>query len=142
MRDLSQQDRQEIAELNARYAMAIDLGHADDFASIFTEDGLLLGIDSKRRGGSERYRAEGHQALAMFAASAFEKRRGFGRHWSGNQIVEPDNDRVKGTSYLFFLTIDPDHLTNEIMVSAIQHDVYVHTTAGWRMSQRVVEYDG
>jgi hypothetical protein len=142
MAGLTVADRLDIHELIARGNQAIDFGEPEAYAAVFTPDGVLVGEDSPRRGGAVRYRLEGHDELRTFAADAAAKRQGYGRHWVNSTVLSIEDGGASGISYLAFLTIDPATVACDIMVSAVLHDRYAKTAEGWRISERIVTYDG
>jgi hypothetical protein len=143
MSTISPADRLEILDLLARNSHAIDLGQPHDYAATFAEGGRMTGQASPRRGGAVKYDLVGRPALEKFAADAFAKRQGYGRHWVGNTALSASgDDTVSGMSYLFFQTVDPDTLACAIMVSAVHRDLFRRGESGWEIAERLVAYDG
>lgn len=139
---LTVEDQLELHDLIARSSQAIDFSNPEAYAEVFAEDGVLIGQEAERRGGAVKYRCEGRDELRRFAADAAAKRKGFGRHWINSTVLRADDDGASGVSYLFFLTIDPDTVACDIMVSAVHHDRFTRTSGGWKLAERKVLYDG
>ena len=142
MPTLTTEDRLDLHDVIARSSQAIDFSNPEAYADCFTSDGVMLGEESPRCGGLVKYRVAGHQQLRKFAADAAAKRQGFGRHWISNTILKAEDGGASGISYLLFLTIDPETVACRIMVSAVHYDRYARTDTGWKISERVVRYDG
>jgi ketosteroid isomerase-like protein len=86
-------DREQIHELYARYALAIDAGRYDEWVGYFTEDGVF---DSSRMG-----RFEGREQLRRFTETYDRAREGGQiRHVISNVLVNIAGDTATGTCYL------------------------------------------
>lgn len=96
MAQLSTEDRQEIAELVARYCWAIDQRRWDGFLELFTDDcrldfGDVMGV-FEGRAGLERFTTV-MTGLALFM-----------RHYTTNLIVQGDGAEAQARSYVLALT--------------------------------------
>ena len=141
MYDLTTEDRLDLHELVARITHAIDFSNPDAVAELFTPDGVMQGEESPRKGGGVRYRTQGREELRTYIAAAVEKRPVRGRHWTSNVVIEPSETGAVGTSYLIFLTIDPQNSTSSILLTAVHHDQYLKTTDGWKFAKRTIIFD-
>lgn len=100
------EDRAAIENLQARYMFALDFQDPNEYAAVFTEDGVLDYGAGKIRGraairemvagmraASERQRAQDDSGL----------RPARGRHNISNIVVEIDGDRATATAYWFHM---------------------------------------
>jgi hypothetical protein len=139
---LAPADRLEIHDLVARLCQALDFSRPADFVGVFTPDGVYQAVSSEASGREPRFRHTGPAELLGFAEAAVEKRRGLGRHWTGNLVVEPDGeDRATGVSYVLFVEIDATTKERRIVISGVHEDAYVRTPEGWRVASRTVVAD-
>jgi hypothetical protein len=141
---LAADDQLEIGTLVARLCHALDFSRPADFVGVFTADGVYQAVSSLASGRQPRFRHHGPAELLAFAESAVEKRRGLGRHWTGNLVVEADPqeaDRASGVSYVLFVEIDAETKERRILVSGVHEDVYVRSPDGWRVESRTVVAD-
>ena len=125
---LSVEDRLEIQELYARYALTIDTGDAEGWANTFTPDGVF--------NNSSR----GHDALVQFVHDWRANRNGANRrHWYTNLILTPSANGVRGSIYMMLLDVGtrPPAPVN----SYLYDDVLMKTAAGWRFQSRVLKSD-
>jgi hypothetical protein len=130
-----------ISTLVARLCQALDFSRPDDFVASFVEGGVYQAVSSEATSRTPRFRHEGTDQLRAFAESAVAKRQGLGRHWTGNLVVEGDDERASGVSYVLFVEIDPQTRERRIPISGVHHDEFLHTDDGWRFVSRTVVAD-
>ena len=88
-------DHQQIRELYARYAYALDHGDIERMMDCFTEDAVF---ESARQG-----RFEGRDGLRKFATNIPERLGGAQiRHLITNQLCELGSDRGTGSCYFMY----------------------------------------
>src|SRR6266545_5639564 len=138
---LTPDDHRQISTLLARWSHALDFSRPQDFVDIFTSDGVYQAVSSEATGRRPRFRYEGAAELLGFAESAVEKRRGLGRHWTGNLVVDGDGDTASAVSYVLFVEIDPETKQRRIPISGVHHDMLVKTANGWLFASRTVVAD-
>jgi hypothetical protein len=125
---LTVEDRLEIQELYARYALMIDSGDAEGWANTFTPDGVF--------NNSSR----GHDALVQFVHDWRANRNGANRrHWYNNLILTPTAAGVRASVYMILLDVGtrPPAPVN----SYLYDDALVRTAGGWRFQSRVLKSD-
>ena len=125
---LGVEDRLEIQELYARYALTIDTGDAEGWANTFTPDGVF--------NNSSR----GREALVQFVHDWRANRSGANRrHWYSNLILTPASGGVRGSVYMMLLDVGtrPPAPVN----SYLYDDLLVKTQNGWRFQSRVLKSD-
>ena len=129
---LTADDYIEIQQLYAKYAHTIDLGDAEGWADTFTPDGMFgdPSSDSATRG---------RQSLVAFAANAYVRNSGTGRHWNSQVLITPTSAGADGSCYL--LLLDTGAQPVGIRVAGIYRDKIVKTADGWRFSNRVASAD-
>ena len=138
------EDQLEIGTLVARLCQALDFSRTVDFVDAFTADGVYEAVSAVTSRRQPQFRHQGPAELLTFAESAVEKRRGLGRHWTGNLVIEADPqdvDRATGVSYVLFVQIDAETKERRILTSGVHEDVYVRTPDGWRVASRTVVAD-
>jgi hypothetical protein len=141
---LSPADQLELQSIVARLCQALDFSRPADFVDSFTPDGVYEAVSSVASGRLPRFRHEGSAALLAFAEAAVEKRRGLGRHWTGNLVLEADPrepDRATAVSYVLFVEIDERTKERRILISGVHEDAFARTAAGWRLTRRTVVAD-
>lgn len=138
---LTVDDRLDLIDLIARLCQALDFSRPSDFVDVFVADGVYQAESSEASGRQQRFRHQGSEQLLAFARSAVEKRRGLGRHWTGNVVLEETADGASAVSYVLLLDIDPDSKERRFPISGVHHDRFVRTDAGWRFAERVVVAD-
>ena len=95
---LTQQDKDDIVELVARYNWHIDHWEAEEWADLFTEDGVLIA------GGTERCR--GRAARTEYVAVRRRTGKPKIRHWAGNFIIDGDGATARLRCYVKAYLID------------------------------------
>jgi hypothetical protein len=139
--ELSAEDRLDLVELIHRLCHALDYSRPADFAAVFTPDGVYRAVSSVASGEQPRFRHEGAAQLLAFAEAAAQKRRGLGRHWTGNVVLEATDAGASAVSYVAFLQIDPDTKERRITISGTHRDRFVRAPEGWRFTSRTVVAD-
>ena len=120
---LSLQERAELADLMARYAIYADAGEGDAFAAMFTEDGELVIRDQAVRGRSN-------------LAAMINRKTSRTLHLpSAPVLVKVAPDRVRARSQLLFMRDATASASGESGF-AVYEDTIVKTPQGWRFQQR------
>lgn len=144
MIDQTYRDKQDIAELLHRYALAVDTDDFGKMAGIFVQDATfsLVGMDA----------AEWHWSVAEYCefVSAIVKQCDWVMHNSGNLIVEISQDTATAISYLnTAYGVKPgEHVLQfqvhsdqpvDVEIGARYRDQLIRTASGWRIGKRVCE---
>jgi hypothetical protein len=125
---LTAQDYAEIQQLHSRYAIGVDSGNAELFASAFTEDGTL--ILSGRT-------FQGRQQLAQMAGAPGPDKGPMNvSHVVTNVLIEPSTEGATGTAYFIRMTIGKDGKPSTVDGGGVYQDTFVKTAAGWRIKKR------
>ncbi len=127
------EDREQIRELYARYAMAIDTSDYDAWVDCFTEDGVF---ESTRFG-----RHAGAQGLRRFTAIYRESLGGAQvRHVITNETFQIEGDRGTGACYLVYYHCKD----GRVQQTAVGHyrDRLRKAGGKWRFESRQVALDG
>jgi hypothetical protein len=139
---LTPQDYIDIQQLNARYAVAIDLctNSGYDYADLYTEDGTFA--VSEGWGQPGKVFATGREALATAAGGGPggckdpKTLMGYGiNHIQTDQIITPHPQGAYGRNKLIAMSIGGDPSKNEVQGG--YEDIYVKTAKGWRIKSRV-----
>jgi hypothetical protein len=138
---LATDDVQEITMLVARLCQALDFSRPEDFVRVFLPDGTYRAVSSTASGEAERFCHRGSAELLAFARSAAGKRRGLGRHWTGNLVVDGDSMNATAVSYVLFVEIDAETKERRIPISGVHRDTFRRTDEGWRFVSRTVVAD-
>ena len=134
----SPEQHAEILHLYAQYAHYWDTGSADEWADLFTPDGVWERVapsDSVEE-FSEGVYVEGAEALAQFNRTLFEIEQGKVRHWSNSHLIEGDDERATATVYA--MIVDVRSSQPAIAVTGIFTDELINTPDGWRFKRRSV----
>lgn len=120
----------EVLALYGRYAHCIDEGLAEEFAELFTSDGVSI-VD-----GVER--ARGRAALAASVHAVREALPGV-RHLVSSTTVEvdPDGERATGTAYVMAVTCGDGTL--RLVVLGRYSDVFRREDGRWRIAEHRFE---
>ena len=125
-------DRQEIADLLIRYAMALDRHDWALLRTCFVPDAVAdYGTLEGRNEGIEAIIAVCHRALAGLDAS---------QHLIANVVVDVDGDAASATCYLHaqhYLVSASG--ANTFVVAGTYRDRIARTPEGWRITHRVLE---
>jgi hypothetical protein len=126
--------REEIRQLVAAYAHAVDRGRFDDLVELFTADGVL-----EAGAGSG---ASGRDAIRAFLAGVDgpdgdSPALAYIRHHVSNVVIHIDGrERARAESYFFVVTDrGPDHWGR-------YRDDLAYDGARWRFARRVARTDG
>lgn len=139
---LTPQDYIDIQQLNARYAMLIDIctNSGYDYADLYAEDGTFAVADDWGQAG--RVFAKGREALANAAGGGPggcrdpKSMMGYGiNHVITDQIIEGRPEGAYGRNKLIAMSIGGDPSKNEVQGG--YEDTYVKTAKGWRIKARV-----
>ncbi|MBX3528988.1 MAG: nuclear transport factor 2 family protein [Rhizobiaceae bacterium] len=123
---LTAEDRVEIGELLARYNQAIDHFEAEEWASLFTQDGVLSANGTVRASGRER--------LAAYVASRREAGGPHIRHVLTNIVIDPAEQGARVRAYVLAFRIDD--WTGIPYVLGEYDDELVRERGAWRFRLR------
>jgi SnoaL-like domain len=126
-------DLEDIRQLKHRYFRCIDTGNETELATVFAED---VTIDLK--GGGYRLQVSGRDNMVAFVASSFNSDIIAQHHGHTPEIAFTGPDDASGTWYLEDRFINPERGT-DTTGSALYHDRYVRTDAGWKVSHSEYE---
>lgn len=121
-----------IQELSARYALGMDSGDREFFASVWTKDAIFrceeLGLDCQGIEAILEYydRGPGRSPAAPTPGSSVRL--------SGNLVVTIDGDQATGVSE--FIALRRSELSYYPYTFGIYRDSYRKTSAGWQISVR------
>ncbi|CAN5397968.1 hypothetical protein BH09ACT12_BH09ACT12_14870 [soil metagenome] len=138
---LTTPDLMHISRLVSRLCQALDYSRPRDFAGLFTPNGVYQGLSSVATGEQPRFRHHGATELLAFAEAAVAKRKGLGRHWTGNLVIDGSGDAATATSYVLFIEIDPATKERRITISGTHRDEFVRAATGWLFASRTVVAD-
>jgi 3-phenylpropionate/cinnamic acid dioxygenase small subunit len=128
----SWEDREQIRELYARYALYIDGGKFEDWVSCFTEDGIF---ESRSLG-----KHTGHAALRKFCASYKESWGGAQvRHMMVNVSFDVHDDHAHGTCNLIYFHIKAGK--TELTAVGGYRDELRKVNGNWQFAHRQVFVD-
>lgn len=130
----SLEDQQSIAQLEAEYAVAWDLGTAEHWASLFTPDGVFV---MPAAGAIAERRVQGREALERFCSEI--KQRWTGLHYLHLPHVALDGDSARGTVFFEYKYVirGGEAWTEQGTARGYYQVVYQRTEAGWRMRERI-----
>jgi 3-isopropylmalate/(R)-2-methylmalate dehydratase small subunit len=126
---LTVDDRLAIQELYARYCHAIDGGEADVWASLFTDDGVV--IAGVRLNGRDELRDYAIRRIAATKEAGIVV-----QHWNSNLVVTAADGRVTGSCYLMRVERQPGAKDVEVGRLGRYSDVLVKVGEDWRFAQR------
>jgi hypothetical protein len=138
---LTTADRLDLIELIHRLCQALDLSRPADFAAVFAPGGVYQAVSSIASGEQPRFRHEGSAELLAFAEAAVAKRKGLGRHWTGDVVLTETDAGASAVSYVMFIEINPDTKERRIAISGTHRDAFTRTPDGWRFTSRTVVAD-
>ncbi len=121
-------DRTMIADLLARYVWAIDYGTAEEWANVFTPDGVF-GVD---KGG---LRVAGRARLMEFANDLYRTVPHL-HHVTTSMAIDLDGDRAKGKSQLNEFMSRPEAIYPNL--HGWYEDDYVFVEGRWLIKRRIV----
>jgi SnoaL-like domain len=130
--------------LIAKLCQSLDFSRPDEFASLFTPDGVYEAVTSEAKGRQLRFRHAGAGELLDFAKAAAEKRKGLGRHWTGNVVLAPvpgEPDSATAVSYVLFVEVSAETGDRRILISGVHEDSFTRTAEGWRFARRRIVAD-
>lgn len=111
------EDREQVADLLARYCLALDRHEVETWVGLFTP-GAVYHVYGRS--------FEGHDGLRAMATAAPH-----GLHLGGPAVIEVEGDTATTQQNLLFL----DVATGELR-GAVYDDELVRTSGGWRFASR------
>ena len=126
---LTGQDYAEIYQLYARYAQGTDFREAELWLSVFTDDAVF-------QPGAAADDVVGMDALTEWRAQIFAARppESQTRHWNSGWVITQTPGGATGRVY--FLGVDVSSGQPALGGSGHYDDIYVKTSAGWRIEER------
>ena len=124
-RALTANDFVEIQQLYAKYAIAIDAGDAEGYASAFIPEGVFN-------------TNVGHDALVKFATTFHAGVGSHLRHWSSNLFIQPTATVAHGQVSLMIVDFATTPAT--IVRVGTCTDELVLTAQGWRFRKRTLSH--
>jgi uncharacterized protein (TIGR02246 family) len=118
------EDREEIRELLARYNHAVDSHQVEEWAGLFTDDGVFDSGGRTLKGADE---------LRSFAESVPVGL----RHVVANEIIDLDGDQATVRAYLFILAGKPA----AIATTGVYEDEVRRVDGRWRFARRTFTPD-
>ncbi len=141
---MTTQDYIDIQQLVASYSFAIDVcsNAGNDYADLYTPDGVFSVSDQWGGGGKHTFVTTGHEALARVAGGRDgacvdpKTSPGFGiSHISVNLVITPTSSTTAtGKSYLLAIGVGKD--PTRIERQGGYDDAYVKTPGGWKIKTR------
>jgi hypothetical protein len=130
---LTPMDRIEIQHLIARYAYALDTGGRNgyDYADLFADDGVFVGMNQGTTGRSYR----GRDTLASLARGG-ARNPNYVSHYITNVVLEATPDGAKGTEYAIIGDFGTNGSGGTFSHGGHYDDTYVKTPDGWRFKTR------
>jgi hypothetical protein len=132
---LTPQDRDDIAELYARYNQGSDFSDMAMFMSIWADDAVFR--------ASAKMELVGRKAIEEWRTSANESRRKANapprRHFNSSLIITPMSEGAKGRNY--WILMDVSGKEPRIYASGYHDDTFVKTANGWKIKTRVDHND-
>lgn len=132
---LTAEDYIEIRQLVARYPHVLNTAANDgnDYADLFTADGVLVGRAVPFSQGREQLAALGR--LGTSAENPGGTLRV--RHFAMNHVITPSPEGATGTQYLAVIVPgDGEERAGVVSQGGRFDDVYVKTPQGWRFKRR------
>lgn len=127
-------DRLALMNLEARYAMTWDSGHASDWAAVFTEDGTF---EICQVGDRPRSVFTGREQLARFCGEFTQTTTGV--HLPALPYLEIDGDRARGHVNFHFVAIGrlgPAHTVSRTATGHYEVD-YERINGEWLIAHRL-----
>ncbi|MGD9603259.1 MAG: nuclear transport factor 2 family protein [Gammaproteobacteria bacterium] len=126
------EDREQIRELYARYAIYVDNSRFDEWVNCFTADGTF---ESPVMG-----KFTGHEELRRFTRQYHESWAGGGvRHMMVNVSFDIDGDTATGTCNLIYFKVHDGK--SEFLLTGSYHDTLRKVGGEWRYTHRRVSLD-
>jgi hypothetical protein len=129
---LTAQDYADIQQLFWRYNQGSDFRDADLFLSAFTDDAVF-------NDGQQEYVGKGQLAALRVERHAGESGDNGRRHWNSSYRITPSDEGATGLVY--WLVVDVSTSPPKAVLSGYYEDVYVKTSAGWRIKTRTIKRD-
>ena len=124
-----------IREVMARYCFALDDGRFADMAALFTEDGVMEGMDGRR--------FEGRAAIAAFCQEFIGGRQFRGtQHFNDHLRIDGDGGHCAVRSYWMSVRWDPDSDQRYIKSTGHYHSRCVKRDDTWFFRERVIRFWG
>lgn len=125
---LAPTDYAEIQQLYAHYAFAYDTGDVDQYARLFTPDGVFIITDGETYKGTER--------LTQLARGNGKKNRFTLNHFTTNVAIAPSSEGATGRAYLAVIDVRKGG-ERWVRSTGLYEDSLVKTAEGWRFKSRL-----
>lgn len=132
-------DKLEILDLIGRYSHAADGDDPENYANVFTDDGIFHG----RAGQPDEIILEGRDKLKKFHSNAV-KRRGDSQtrhHQSTTIFLEISETRALTRTYLMTTNRVKNRPEFLVGLTSVYEDEMVSTSSGWRIKYRKIYPD-
>jgi len=131
---LTAEDREQIRDVLARYAWALDTGDVEGFAACFTADGVLVWDAFE-----EPAEWCGTEALRGFASFLAGLPTTAGRqHHIGNLVIEGDAGEARVKAYVTVMVRQSEGAAHPVTVMGWYDDALRPTARGWRIARHVI----
>ena len=137
---LTADDRIEILELCQRYNWTADYRDDKAWAACFAADGEVFATDGKYAEGGGTF-VHGRDAIEAGRAISGEIPFPFLRHWTDNDVIEVDGDRVIHRGY-WMAMVGGDGAGTRIAAVGHYRDHLVRTDEGWLFQRREMDEVG
>jgi hypothetical protein len=133
IKPLTGQDYLDIQQLISKYNQGSDLRDAEMWLSIWTPDATFQIGTGKPMVGTKD--------LTDFRMNSFKSRKPESkpRHWDSSLVLTPTAEGANGRMY--YVTYESGGKVPVLTNSGYYDDVFVRTPAGWRLKNRVVNFD-
>jgi uncharacterized protein (TIGR02246 family) len=130
---MSAEDRLDIFDLFARYAWSYDTGDAKGMAALFTEDGVMEGMDGRR--------FQGRAAIAGFCQEFIGGVQFRGtQHFNDHLRIDGDDRQCAVRSYWMSVRWDPDSGQRYIKNMGHYHSRCAKLDDSWYFRERVIQF--
>jgi ketosteroid isomerase-like protein len=133
-------DRAEIANISARYMVALDAGDIDTVMSTWAEDGVLEWVR-----GVERGKAAIRKAMSNFGGAAAKSNLPQGaasrprtRHFIVNHVIDVNGDTAKTVAYWFNITNETPQKDVQLIYFGHYEDELVRQNGHWLFKKRKI----
>jgi ketosteroid isomerase-like protein len=126
---LSQQDKLDILDVEARFDWAIDTANIKEWVSHFTEDGVFDASYGKASGSKEL------TAMMEKLESGFSKGK---RHVTANHVIEGDGS---GATVRGYLIVFEREKSPSVVATGIYTNTYVKDRGRWKVRHRKLDID-
>jgi uncharacterized protein (TIGR02246 family) len=133
------EDKLEILDLIGRYSHAADGDNPEDYANVFTPDGVFHG----RAGQPDEIILKGREAIKRFMLAALARRKNTQtrHHQSTTVFLKISETQALTRTYLMTTTSFKDKPEVQVGLTSIYEDEMVATSSGWKIRYRKIYPD-